>query len=63
MDGSPIPVQVARLEERVESLEEHRQRQNGSLQRLEDKVEDIWKMLTLTLLGVLGSIIATLFAK
>jgi uncharacterized coiled-coil protein SlyX len=68
MEG--ISIQVAKLEERVESLEDHRVRQNGSLQRLEDKVEEIWKaqadsknLLIVTFLSVIGSIIVAIIGK
>jgi hypothetical protein len=52
------------------ALEDHRVRQNGSLQRLEDKVEEIWKaqadsknLLIVTFLSVIGSIIVAIIGK
>lgn len=39
MEGVDIHVAVARLEERVEALEEWQRVQNGALQRLADRVD------------------------
>ena len=46
-----LSIQTARLEERVENLEEYRARQNGSIQRLEAKFDRLQSWLV----GLLGA--------
>jgi len=46
----------ARIEERVEDLESYKKKQNGSIQRLEQKMDDMNKWL----IGLLGGVIASL---
>ena len=60
---------IARLEERVDNLENWQDKQNGSLLRLEEKLNDFnkeisndIKSLHLWLIGLLGSTIVTLIA-
>jgi prefoldin subunit 5 len=51
-----LEVAQGRLEERVESLEAWQAKQNGSLQRLEEKMDKIQQWL----IGLLGGVIASL---
>ena len=51
-----LHVAQGRLEERVSSLEEWQAKQNGALQRLEAKVDNINK----TLIGLMGGVITSL---
>lgn len=55
MDES-LNVEIARLQERVEDLEKYKEKQNGALLRLADKVDKFQGWL----LGVTGGIIASL---
>lgn len=51
-----LEVNYARLEERVEDLEEYRMKQNGMLQKLDEKFDKIM----LWIIGLLGGIVADL---
>lgn len=53
---SKLEIFQARAEERITDLEDYCQKQNGSLQRLEDKVDNINRWL----IGLLGGVIASL---
>ena len=59
--------EIAALGERVHALEEDRKRQNGTLQRLEDKMDGIKTMIfTLTasaLLAAVGWIVMAVFGQ
>jgi uncharacterized coiled-coil protein SlyX len=50
-----MEVQIAKHSERLNNLEEWKAKQNGSLQRLEQKIDGIYTWL----IGLLGGIIAT----
>jgi hypothetical protein len=52
-----LEVARARIEERVDDLEEYRKKQNGTLQRLEEKIDRFTWWLVLTLGGVTTSLI------
>lgn len=56
MDMEQIIATLAQHSERLDNLEEYQEKQNGSLQRLEAKVDKIYAWL----IGVLGSVIASL---
>jgi len=51
-----VEVTQARIEERIADLEDYRKKTNGSLQRLEAKMDRIQQWL----IGLLGGIIASL---
>lgn len=51
-----MEVQIAKHSERISKLEEWQAKQNGSLQRLEAKMDKIQQWL----IGLLGSVIASL---
>lgn len=51
-----LEVTVARHEERLEKVEEYQDKQNGSLQRLEAKMDNLNKWL----IGLLGGVITSL---
>jgi tetrahydromethanopterin S-methyltransferase subunit G len=51
-----LEVTVGRHEERLEKVEEYQERQNGSLQRLEEKMDALNKWL----IGLLGGVITSL---
>lgn len=51
-----LEVTVARHEERLEKVEEYQDKQNGSLQRLEAKMDSLNKWL----IGLLGGVITSL---
>lgn len=51
-----LEVEVARLQERVSAIEEWQTKQNGTLQRLEAKVDGMTKWL----IGLLGSALLSL---
>lgn len=51
-----LGIAQGRLEERVSSLEEWQSKQNGALQRLEEKMDNINK----TLIGLMGGVITSL---
>lgn len=56
---SYLEVQHARLEERVEDLEEWRKKTNGHLERIESKLNGIgWGIA-----GILGGVVVQLFLK
>ncbi|MGE5553288.1 MAG: hypothetical protein ACM3XZ_05115 [Betaproteobacteria bacterium] len=47
---------VAALDARVENLEQYKEKQNGSLQRLADQVDEIRRSIT----GLLGGLVVSL---
>lgn len=47
---------VAALDARVENLEQYKEKQNGSLQRLADQVDEIRRSVT----GLLGGLVVSL---
>lgn len=51
-----IKIEQGKHAERLDDLEEHKARQNGSLQRVEEKVEGMYKMV----IGLLGGVVASL---
>jgi hypothetical protein len=55
-----LEVTVGRHEERLEKVEEYQDRQNGSLQRIEAKIDRFTWWLVLTLGGVVTSLIIIL---
>jgi len=55
-----LEVTVARHEERLEKVEEYQDKQNGSLQRLEEKMDTKLDALNKWLIGLLGGVITSL---
>lgn len=51
-----LAVSVARLDERVESLEAWQNKQNGTLQRLESKVDRLILWMLAASVGAMGSL-------
>jgi uncharacterized coiled-coil protein SlyX len=51
-----LEVTQARVDERITDLEEYRRKQNGTLQRLEEKIDTLNRWL----IGLLGGVIASL---
>lgn len=51
-----LKIEQGRHTERLADLEEYQKRQNGSLQRVEEKVEGMYKMV----IGLLGGVVASL---
>lgn len=51
-----MEIQIAKHSERISKLEEWQVKQNGSLQRLESKVDGIYTWL----IGLMGGVIASL---
>ncbi|WP_168170210.1 hypothetical protein [Thermoanaerobacterium sp. PSU-2] len=51
-----MEIQIAKHSERISKLEEWQAKQNGSLQRLEQKVDGIYTWL----IGLMGGVIASL---
>ena len=51
------------MDERVKQLERDRQRQNGKLDKLDDKVEGHTKLLVGTLVGVVLNLVVLLTGK
>lgn len=51
-----MAVMIAKHDERIQKLEEWQAKQNGSLQRLEQKVDGIYTWL----IGLMGGVIASL---
>jgi len=56
-----LEVAQARVEERVTDVEEYQQKQNGSLQRLEAKMDRIQQWLVGLLGGVVCSLLLLIF--
>lgn len=56
MSVESLAIEVARHGERLESLEAYQKKQNGSLQRLEEKIDKIYMWL----IGLMGGVIASL---
>ncbi|WP_092487464.1 hypothetical protein [Desulfoscipio geothermicus] len=51
-----IKIEQGKHAERLDDLEEYQRRQNGSLQRVEGKVERMYQMV----IGLLGGVVASL---
>jgi len=51
-----IKIEQGKHAERLDDLEEHQRKQNGSLQRVESKVEKMYQMV----IGLMGGVIASL---
>ncbi len=57
MDMQDIVAELARHGERLDALEDYQHRQNGSLQRLEDKVDRLYSQQLALLGGVVTSLV------
>lgn len=51
-----LKIEQSKHAERLDDLEEYQRRQNGSLQRVEGKVEKMYQMI----IGLLGGVVASL---
>lgn len=61
MDMEQIAATLARHEERLDALEQYQSKQNGSLQRVEDKVDKLYSQQVALLGGVVTSLIILVF--
>lgn len=63
MSLEDMAVELGRHGERINSLEEHRERQNGCLQRIEAKLDRFTWWLVLTLGGAVTSLVVVLLKQ
>lgn len=61
MDMEQIAATLARHEERIDALEQYQAKQNGSLQRLETKVDKLYSQQMALLGGMVTSLLILVF--